>query len=85
MWIILALLLLLWVSCKSRSYFNAKPTAKEVEMYTQQVEKHSGLIGKSLDSAKAKMPWMDAVTYEDLRHLADKGKLTKDAIKQTLL
>jgi hypothetical protein len=83
--LILFFVSVLYLRCQRRSHFNARPNQQEIEEFAEQVKQNSGIIGKSLDTAKGKMPWMDAVTYEDLRHLANKGQLTKDAIKQTLV
>lgn len=83
--LVLFFISVLYLKCKRRSYFDARPNPEQIEEFTKQIQKNSHVIGKSLDNAKAKMPWMDAVTYEDLRHLANKGELTPEAIKQTLI
>jgi hypothetical protein len=56
--------------------FSHKPNSEESEEYTNTILANRGKFA-SMNTAKAQMPWLDAITYEDIRKLISKDQFDK--------
>ena len=78
--LILVLLLIIFINC-SRESFESKPTEKQMKIFGEQIIDNKKLFNKSFYDTRGEMPWIDAITYEDVRSLISKNKFNKDNVK----
>jgi hypothetical protein len=80
--LVIALIVLLIIykfSCSEG--FNGKPSEEEINKYTKQLITNKPLIETGLSESKSKMPWLDAITYEDARGLIRRDSFTEPNVK----
>lgn len=84
--VVIVVLLYMYLPCRTIEHAGEA----EAENFTptremaQDVVANIDTIGKSLDSAKKKMPWMNVVSYEGVRHLMSGGNPTVEQIMSVL-
>lgn len=65
--------------------FESKPSPDQVEQFASEVERHKHLFDRGLYEARSAMPWIDAITYEDIRKLKINGDLNKENVSRILV
>lgn len=83
---IVAILLYLYYNTleESRAYFTGKPTASEKIIYVKQIVSNKLIFDEDLYTAKSIMPWIDAITYEDIRKLIRENNFNEETILSVL-
>ncbi len=88
-YVLLAIFGILLIVCykyrmHNRSLFTNKPTKIEADLYTQQIIRNKNVFDTNLYEAKEKMPWIDAITYEDIRKLIRENNFNNKTILSAL-
>lgn len=83
--VLIILLIILWnrrnrFACEG---FESKPTEEQIGKFTNEMIEHRDAF-RSLKDAKNKMPWIDAITFEDARMLKLGNKFNKENLSQIL-
>jgi hypothetical protein len=77
--IVLILVLIHNTNCKEGLV--SKPTDADISQYSKEVLQNRELFNNSsFYNARKKMPWMDAIAYEEIRLLAINNKLNNQTI-----
>ncbi len=79
--IIVLFIILLWdFNCKEA--LTTKPNDAEKQKYINEILNNKKIFGNrhTYYSAKEKIPWMDAIIYEDVRQLARQNNLNKNSV-----
>ncbi len=71
--VIVVLLLYFYLPCGSNCENNKNQNFTPTQPMAEDVMKNIGVFGTSLESAKAKIPWMNVVSYEGIRQLLRNG------------
>ena len=78
--IIIGILVLLNVQTEG---LTSKPSNFEKQKYTNEILANKNIFAKStFYNAKEKMPWLDALIYEDVRQLVRQNNLNKNSINR---
>lgn len=67
-------------SDRIRDNFTDKPTEKERIEYAKQIMNNKHTFQENFYTAKNKMEWMDAITYEDVRKLIRENNFNEKSI-----
>lgn len=77
--IVIILLLLRYPNCKEG--LTSKPTDADISRYSSEVLQNRELFNNSsFYNARKKMPWMDAIAYEEIRLLAMNNNLNNNSV-----
>lgn len=84
----LILLFILW-KCSSGSDsegFVSKPTDADIKKFSDSVLQNNQIFhGGTFYEAREKMPWIDAVTFEDLRILHKNNNLNGTSLREVFI
>lgn len=80
------LLLVMIIICKTektkREGFVAKPTKEQAVKFGGELMNNRSLLRVGFQETKNKMPWIDAVVYEDARALELKNNLNERTVQK---
>ena len=84
LFMVMAIVIFSHRNCSEKEYLVSRPQANELPRMVRKIMggKDYFSSGGNLDEVKKSMPWMDAVLYEDLRHMYGKGNFTESNIKK---
>lgn len=85
--IVLLVVLLVLVYCykkSDRSAFTNKPSELDKQNYTNQILAHKQVFISDFYAVRKIMPWIDAITYEDVRNLIIQNNFNKKSILSVL-
>jgi hypothetical protein len=78
-------LLFLLMNCKNKKDgFDSKPSELQKQKFTDEIIKNRSDFVSDMYSAREKMPWLDAITYEDVRNLIRENNFNKESILNIL-
>jgi hypothetical protein len=76
---ILVIVIVVYFLCKCRTEgLTNKPSKEQKQYMLNQMLNHKELFSTSLENTKNKLPWVDAVVYEDVRSLIYKNRFDKN-------
>jgi hypothetical protein len=78
--ILIILLIILLLFKNKREPLANKPKPDMIPKMTQQIIENEGMFVGNLNKVKEKLPWMDAVLYEDVRNLSFKKNINTDTV-----
>jgi len=84
LFLLLVVLLVVFIYKKPCSeYLTTKPTKSQIAKYTSEVldNKELFLANSTLYQAKERLSWIDPITYEDIRTLQIRDKLSTDNLQ----
>jgi predicted type IV restriction endonuclease len=82
--LIVLLFIIASMMCKtSEEGLISKPSDRDINIYIVEVIKNKNLFGPhgTFYAARELMPWLDALTYEDMRKLLRENRFTADEIQ----
>lgn len=84
--LICVVVLLLKLTMSNKDFLVARPNSNKREGMVKNIMAHKVLFEKSdLNTAKYKMPWLDAITYEEVRSLILSNKFNAENIRRLLV
>jgi len=83
--LIICIIILLWklYECmKTKEFFKGKPDHLEIDNRVNQILQNRDAFNDNLYTAREKMPWLDAIVYEDVRHKLRNGSFNHHELKK---
>lgn len=81
--IILVIIMFLLIKCNlTTEPFNSKPNNIEINKKISQMIIHRDSFEQDMYTAREKMPWMDAIIYEDARSRLRNNQFNYNGLKQ---
>lgn len=79
---IFLIIILLYIMLDKKEYFTIRETLAEKR--ADEIIKNRQFFNNDFYTARAVMPWIDAITYEDVRHLKHSDNLNKSSLVKLL-
>lgn len=66
--------------------FQSKPNATEIQKYKSDIMSNKELFqNQTLRDVQKKLPWIDPITFEDVRHLANNNNFHHNTVEEILV
>ena len=82
--ILIALLLILILFKNNKECLATRPKDDMIPKMTQDIIENEGMFTGGIELVKKKLPWVDPVLYEDVRHLSIKKNINTDTVSRLL-
>lgn len=80
--LLILILVAAWFLFRKRDSFSNKPSTTEIDNMVHEIIAHRDSFSQNMYSAKEKMPWIDAIIYEEVRAKIRENKFNSNDLKQ---
>lgn len=82
--ILIVLLLILIMFKNNKECLATRPKDDMIPKMTRDIIENEGMFTGGIELVRKKLPWVDPVLYEDVRHLAIKKNINADTVSRLL-